>query len=260
MTNLIYFTRPKLITMFDAWLDALVEAGVDTVTLTQHMGDVRLLNADDAARAKASLAARGIATPAMHGLFRNGYDLNASDANSAFDAHRAMLINAATLGVKTYVMHAGLPVDGRTTEQEWDAVERMLERLIPVAEPLGVILALENLPPNYVGHKPDALLAVINRFDSPSLKICFDSGHANMCGDATAFLEAIAPAVTTMHLHDNDGTGDRHLCPGEGTIDWDALIPAIRRCPALTHVEIEAFNREGHSHSELMALYRKLLS
>ena len=259
MADIIYFRQPKLITRFEDFLDELVEAGIDTLTLAHDMGDISFFRDTDAVRARSLLKDRGIATPAMHGAFRDGFDLNHPDSKEMIESHIALLGNVAELGVKTYVLHAGLPVDGRSDTEEWNAVRRSLEQLVPFARSLDMILALENLPPNYVGHRPENLMAIVDDFSSPHLRLCFDSGHANMCGDAVAYLNAISSHVVTMHLHDNDGNGDQHLSPGEGTMDWDALATMIRSYPNLMHIEIESFNREGFSHAELLAIYREIL-
>ncbi len=260
MLEIIYYRRPRLITCFETLLDELREAGICRLSLAHKMGDVNFSRAVDTARAARLLNDRGVATPAMHGIFRDDYDLNGIDVNYVVGSQRAVLENAATLGVKTYVLHSGVPVEGRSEREELDHVRRALDELLPMAQRFGIVLALENLPPDYVGHRPEDLIDVVTAFDSPNLRICFDSGHAHMCGDAAGYLDVIAPYVVTMHLPDNDGGGDRHLSPGEGSIDWSALRSAIDRCPNLMHVEIESFNREGYSHLELMDLYRRLLA
>ncbi len=33
--------------------------------------------------------------------------------------------------------------------------------------------------------------------------------------------------MATTHIHDNRGERDDHLLPYEGSIDWDAVLPAL---------------------------------
>ena len=34
--------------------------------------------------------------------------------------------------------------------------------------------------------------------------------------------------IVSMHVHDNHGTKDEHLWPGDGTIDWPAVREALQ--------------------------------
>jgi sugar phosphate isomerase/epimerase len=40
-------------------------------------------------------------------------------------------------------------------------------------------------------------------------------------------LRRVGPLVWTLHLHDNDGSGDLHLPPGRGNIDWRDVMNAL---------------------------------
>ena len=259
MKDLIYFSKSKHLMDVNRFFKDLVEAEIHRLVLGSHMGGMSLLEASTIHELKGLLSQYGIATPAIHGLFRNQYDLNSEDPRFLVDRHITLLNHASELGVKTYVVHCGLPVEGRPQTDEWDYVNRAIEALLPVASANDIIIALENLPPEYLGSNPDDLVTVVEAFDSDHLGLCFDSGHAHMCGDAVDILKRMSTHVVTMHLHDNDGTSDIHLSPGDGTLDWDALVPEIHRCPNTVHLEIESFNREGRSHSEMWALYKVLL-
>ena len=35
--------------------------------------------------------------------------------------------------------------------------------------------------------------------------------------------------IVSMHVHDNHGTKDEHLWPGDGTIDWPGVREALAR-------------------------------
>jgi sugar phosphate isomerase/epimerase len=68
------------------------------------------------------------------------------------------------------------------------------------------------------------------------VKLCFDAGHANLDGDVLPALETTRDSLVTTHIHDNRGERDDHLLPYEGTIDWDALVPAL---PPSTPIVLE---------------------
>ena len=51
---------------------------------------------------------------------------------------------------------------------------------------------------------------------------CFDSGHANIrLREQSAECEKYKHRICSVHLHDNDGSGDQHQAPFYGTVDWE---------------------------------------
>lgn len=65
-----------------------------------------------------------------------------------------------------------------------------------------------------------------------------DVGHAHQNHALPGFLEA---RIDHVHLHDNDGTTDSHAPVGEGTIDFTAVMKAVRRNGARPIIEVGTF-------------------
>ena len=216
-----------------------------------------------------------------HGLWSIAYDLNITDRprrRAMIEEHKLCMEYAADLGCRTYVMHIGAfdcyYKDTTLEEMRRLAVES-LEKLIPAAEKLGIIIAIENSfePSN----TPDEVLNFLNYFNTPVLGCCFDTGHANIMAktpgkdpakyasymnvcwkngvveEADAFGK-LAPHIVTCHLHDNDGYGDAHNLPGTGTIDWKTLIPALKNCPRIVSMQNET--SAGAYHVSIAKLCR----
>jgi sugar phosphate isomerase/epimerase len=63
--------------------------------------------------------------------------------------------------------------------------------------------------------------------------ICFDVGHWHSFAggrdrrNLNPWLDALAPVLTHLHLHDNDGSFDQHLAPGSGSIPWAEVFAAL---------------------------------
>jgi sugar phosphate isomerase/epimerase len=110
-------------------------------------------------------------------------------------------------------------------ERLWDAAFSSLEHLSLFARHRGITLALENTPGEMA--TPVNLKAFLERTRLTGVKLCFDTGHANIEGGLAESLESARDFVVTTHLHDNRGERDDHLLPYEGTIDWDATLPAL---------------------------------
>jgi len=100
----------------------------------------------------------------------------------------------------------------------------------------GVTLALENSGRTGIGMLRRAVDAVGAAPESTGMGICIDTGHANRARavdvvDTLAYLEEFRDLIVEVHVNDNEGVEDLHLTPGVGTLDWSALLPAIRSLP-----------------------------
>ncbi|MDR1421684.1 MAG: sugar phosphate isomerase/epimerase [Coriobacteriales bacterium] len=91
----------------------------------------------------------------------------------------------------------------------------------------SVLITLENV------FEPDPVIpaAIAREVDDPRMRLCLDLGHANCSGHATpasAWVDAFAPWLAHVHVHNNKGHRDEHLPPDQGTLDIPGLIGCIR--------------------------------
>jgi sugar phosphate isomerase/epimerase len=101
--------------------------------------------------------------------------------------------------------------------------------VIRQAEKVGLTLAFENLNKEGEITAIDDLAALVDGLDSPSAAICWDTGHAHMCGhDLVADIQKMGHRLKATHIVDNHGTEDEHLLPFFGTIEWERVIPALQ--------------------------------
>jgi sugar phosphate isomerase/epimerase len=113
-----------------------------------------------------------------------------------------------------------------------------IERLVDAAEKYGTNIALENI------RRPDYIDYVLENIQSDKLKLCYDSGHEN-CFTKTDMLEKYAQRLVALHLHDNDSTSDQHMIPGDGSIEWNAVIAKIKNTGFNGSMTLECANH-GH--------------
>jgi sugar phosphate isomerase/epimerase len=123
------------------------------------------------------------------------------------------------------ILHVGQSGEA-FSERKMESAMTSIEHLRLFARQRGTSLLLENTPNDL--SEADRLNGLLHELRFPDLGLCFDSGHAQMSGNAVEVWEKMAPLVRSTHLHDNDGLKDDHLFPGEGKIDWDALLPAMK--------------------------------
>lgn len=102
---------------------------------------------------------------------------------------------------------------------------KRIREILDLAEKVDVNFAVENL------RRLDYLDYVFNNLDSPKLKFCFDSGHANAFTKniETFAFDKYKDKLICVHLHDNDGSYDSHLIPFMGNIDWVKLANNLKK-------------------------------
>ena len=199
------------------------------------------------------------------------------------------LRSAAELGAKVLTMHTArtrlinrfAPESGPIEHTDLDgAVERSLRQLdvlIPEAEKLGIIIALENLflPSSTASH----LMRIMEKARHANLGFCYDSGHALVvedfpgktpdmiagwiaCGwnnDTMTFqgdqLDLMLNDVITTHFHDNNGKDDQHSLPGDGIGNWESIAERMKKAPRLLSVQSEV--SKGAMMADIREAFRK---
>lgn len=190
-------------------------------------------------RLRAAADAAGAHFVQMHGPMFDKFGTGAE--------HEALMVlcersirTAHILGVPWVVL------EPETSAGAFDAAQRrrhrdqnaaFVRRLLPVAERLGVGIAMENLPDSgarsrgarrWYGAVPEELIELVDTFDHPLVGICWDTGHAQLQGlDQGQSLRAIGSRLQALHVQDNDGVSDQHLLPFHGTVDWSAVMAAL---------------------------------
>ena len=141
---------------------------------------------------------------------------------------RAAAQLAAGLGATVLVVHVSSlrfasPNAGVRAEAR-DRDRRRLDVLASFCEPLGLTLGLENgRHPSHAGY----LLSLLGEMPGATGGLVFDAGHAALGGDPVTVAQAMLPRLIHTHLHDNRGSLDEHLAPGDGRIDWPDLLNGL---------------------------------
>ncbi|MGH2953187.1 MAG: sugar phosphate isomerase/epimerase family protein, partial [Solirubrobacterales bacterium] len=199
----------------------------------------------------AAAVGTALATTGLDAVLHAPGELRAGDP-SADAALERLLSYAAEAGASHVVYHALALADEPGSEFELAAETRSLARLAPIAERLGVRIALENLAPlnpgpETISANPISLRGVAQRIGSDAVGLCLDIGHAHVIADqrhtsVERLCEPVLDLVTCFHVHDNLGarrrpSGDQlgtdplrldlHLPPGRGTVPWQRVAPML---------------------------------
>ncbi len=155
---------------------------------------------------------------------------------------------ASILGCKHVVFHPVRlreRVDSLAVRQrihDWNV--RWFHELIPAAEKYDVYINLENTFDSHHLQKPgdpphpytvgEDMVALLRDLSSDRIRLCLDTGHANNAEqDISAMIRLFRSDLATVHLNDNFGYqkdcfSDLHLFPGEGNIQWDKVLRALK--------------------------------
>jgi sugar phosphate isomerase/epimerase len=109
-----------------------------------------------------------------------------------------------------------------------DAAFSALEELSIFARQRGVEILLENIPN---GLSSAEKLVQFEQLTHIGLNYVLDTGHANMHEGVEAAYKLMKDRIRSTHIHDNNGTEDKHLFPllsEGGTIDWKNTMGVLR--------------------------------
>jgi sugar phosphate isomerase/epimerase len=159
------------------------------------------------------------------------------------DHTKRALTLARELGARCITTEPGGPVEPGTS---WQAALRLfVEGLKPVAEHAekeGVLLLVEP-EPGLLIETADQFLELMRHVDSPAVGLNFDIGHAYCVGDDPATtIPRVAGYIRHFHLEDIAATRvHHHLIPGEGAIDFAAVLRAVRAIGYTGWVTVELY-------------------
>lgn len=136
---------------------------------------------------------------------------------------------------------------GLVDERRFEHLARAWRAAASRAEDSGVRLLWE-FEPGFWLNRPTQVLRMVETVDHSNFKILFDSSHAYtgavigarqgadpeiLAGGVTEYAQLLATHIGHLHLIDSDGTlhdddTSAHLPFGEGNIDFDGLLRAVR--------------------------------
>ena len=176
---------------------------------------------------------RGLQVWSVHNEFGPGWDLAAPEAGERTEAvsnTSALLRAAGTLGARYVVLHAGEFVPAEPVARQLGRFLVSAQRLVPVAAEAGVMLALENLPPEHLGHTPEQIEWLLERLSDEVVGYCCDTGHAVLAGGQPAdYVQRFGSRLIAAHLQDTDGGKMGTSSPAWGKWTGRGSSPACAR-------------------------------
>ena len=178
----------------------------------------------------------------------------------------------AALGIRYVVIHPGTG-DGYTTSEEFRRIRDLnianCSRLADHAHKHRLKIGLENTMDDRgrrrrsFGARPEDLLDLLSELSHPALGITVDTSHANVQKlDCAQIIRDFGKHICCTHMSDNDESGDQHLAPGRGTVDWQGTITALREIgySGVFNLEIPGESESAPSREALEERTREALA
>ena len=167
-------------------------------------------------------------------------------APKTLEIYRELIGHAAEIGVRNFVVHPGdgPNEEGPARQASLDCTKETLSRLADIAAREGAVVAVENLPRNCLGRTSREMLEILSVNDK--LRSCFDTNHLLM-EDPVHYVEQVGNKIITTHVSYYDFVDEKHWWPGEGKLNYTAVLDALRRVgydgPWLYEVNLTIWDR-----------------
>lgn len=239
-SNFIYFHNELGL---EKTIDVFSKAGFEAIDfnadLEEYYTDAH--NEDFYRKIKEYAQNKGIVFSQTHAPFGSSFTDDAK-AQKRFDEIVKSMKHSSWLGAEMIVVHPCKHIDYRADNYEY-MLEYNLDfykKLIPYAEAYEIKIAIENIK-NSITETPEGLLDVVSKLKNDVFTVCYDVGHANICGQEPAeMIIKLGNNIGCTHIHDNDGTGDLHTLPFYGSIDWESVMKAFARVGYKGNINYEA--------------------
>lgn len=257
------------------------QAGFDTIDLSLHpMTDeaqVFMQTAshqqvfDHYAALREYAQGLGLTFSQIHAPLRPAYYADQTEYNeNYYQTQERSVVACAALGTPLAIFHMLQPPLERYSEKyqrEGEALNvEFFGRMMPLLEKYGVQMCIENLfgittlpSDDYdysLNSRTQDVMHIIDSYNAlfgkDRFAACVDTGHAFVMGqDPAQMIRTLGSRVRALHVADNNGRQDQHYAPGQGKIDWNDVLGALKEVGYQGSFSFEAdgfalaFGKEG---------------
>lgn len=155
-------------------------------------------------------------------------DMSSPDAavrKNTLERHKELIRRASDIGIDKFVCHPSTePIADDERSDRIKYSMDTLDKLAEFAHECGGVVAVEDLPRSCLGRNSDEMLELLSANDK--LRSCFDTNHL-LSEDAPSYIRRLGDRIITAHISDYDAINERHWLPGEGILDWSAILSAF---------------------------------
>ncbi len=106
----------------------------------------------------------------------------------------------------------------------------------------GVVAVLENV----LDFDYEHIKTIVDEVNSPFLKVCLDTGHANLCSTISPqnWIKTYGDRLQHMHLHNNFKTNDDHNGIKYGTVNFLGIVDTLKSENLNPYIVFEIFDKK----------------
>jgi sugar phosphate isomerase/epimerase len=215
-------------------LPAIAANGFRTIEVATARSHVDTRDPAGFGRIRGQVDALALKVSSLHAPFGQGIDLTDADAGIrrlSLRHFREAADLLQFLGGELYVIHPG-GEDHNWVWEKQNRLERSVEGLTEVwqmCRERGLKLVVETPLPHLLGGSLADLEWILSRIPSEGTGVCVDTSHTSLGGTLFAAIDRFSDRLVHLQASDNRGRYDDHLPPGEGIIDWPAVMTALEQ-------------------------------
>jgi hexulose-6-phosphate isomerase len=186
---------------------------------------------------KAAAEKAGIKIHSVMNMDHWKYPLSSPDpavVEKTLEGARTSLRNAHFWGADTVLIVPAV-VDSKTSYRDaYTRSQQSIRKLIPVAEELKVIIALEEVWNKFL-LSPLEFAAYLDSFQTPWVRAYFDVGNVKLYGYPEDWIRTLGKRIVKLHIKDfswRRGPDDKMEASWvpllEGDLDWPAIYSALK--------------------------------
>ena len=110
--------------------------------------------------------------------------------------------------------------------EAYERSQKHIRTLLPLAEELGIVIAVENVWNNFL-LSPIEFARYVDEFESPWLKAYFDVGNVVAFGWPQDWIRTLDDRIARVHLKDFKRDGREWTNLGEGDVNWPEIRASL---------------------------------
>ncbi len=144
----------------------------------------------------------------------------------------ADVVNASLI-----VLHPGYCVFKEDYLKALNSLKKSLYELNKLQNEYSIQITIENMPSYsmFMFREPNEIIDTLG-----DIGITFDIGHSFLNKNIEKFLDNnLIKKIYHIHIHDNNGVFDEHLCIGKGKIEFDKYKKKLKKINCIKMIEMQ---------------------
>jgi L-ribulose-5-phosphate 3-epimerase len=190
----------------------------------------------EAERMKRAAEKAGVKIHSVMNMDHWKYPLSAADdavVEKSLEGARTSIRNAHLWGADTVLIVPGVVNESTPYKAAYKKSQESIRKLIPLAEQLKVVIAVEEVWNKFLLSPPE-FATYVDSFQTPWVRAYFDVGNVVLYGYPQDWIRTLGPRIAKLHIKDfsfRRGGGDsvaKWVNLGEGDINWPEIYAALR--------------------------------